>query len=64
MNAKTHYCPIKSTDILFVSREMENYGQYNDLLIVSVSRRLDQPLLTFDNDLGKACKRFEVKTIG
>jgi len=64
VNAKTHYCPIESTDILFASREMGDYGQYNDFLIVSVSRRLDQPLLTFDNDLRKACKRLEVKTIG
>ena len=64
MNAKTHYCPMEPTDILFASREMDNYGQYNDLLIVSVSRRLDQPLLTFDNDLRKACRRLEVKTIG
>ena len=63
MNAKATYCPTESVDTLFASREMRNYREHNDLLILSVSKRLDQPLLTYDQPLRKACQRFGVKTI-
>ena len=62
MNAKTICCPIQPVDILFASREMKDYRDYNDFLILAVSRRLGQPLLTYDNLLQKTCERFGVKT--
>jgi hypothetical protein len=62
-NAKTTYCPVEPVDILFASREMADYREYNDLLVLSVSRRMDQPLLTYDKPLQKACERFNVKTV-
>lgn len=62
MNAKTSYCTIESADILFASREMTDHRDYDDFLILSVSRRLGQPLLTYDKSLKKTCERLGVKT--
>jgi len=61
LNAKTIYCPIELADIVFASREMADYREYNDFLILSVARRLQQPLLTYDEPLGRTCERFGIK---
>jgi len=61
MSAKTVYSTIESADILFASQEIGDYREYNDLLILSVSKRLSQPLLTYDKSLQETCERFEVK---
>jgi len=62
LNAKTVYCTIESSDILFASQEITDHREYNDFLILSVSRRLRQPLLTYDEPLRRTCERLGLKT--
>ena len=63
MNAKTIYATIESTDILFTSREIKDHKEYNDFLILSVSKRREQPLFTYDNPLRKTCQRLGIKIL-
>lgn len=63
LSARTIYCPIESSDILFASETMTGHKEYNDLLILSVSRRLRRPLFTYDRPLKRKCERFSIKTI-
>jgi len=63
LSAKTTYSPIESSDILFASETMTGHREYNDLLILSVSRRLRRPLFTYDGQLKRKCERFSIKTI-
>jgi hypothetical protein len=62
LGARTIYCPIESSDILFASETMTDHREYNDLLILSVSRRLRRSLFTYDGPLKKKCERFGIKT--
>jgi len=63
LNAKTIYCTIESADILFASRGIADHQEYNDFLVLSVSRRHRQPLPTYDESLRKTCERLGAKTI-
>jgi predicted nucleic acid-binding protein len=63
LGAKTIYYPVESTDVLFASQAMTEHRQYNDLLILSVSRRLHRSLFTYDEPLKKTCERLGIKTI-
>jgi len=63
LSAKTIYCPIEPSDILFAAEKMTGHREYNDLLILSVSRRLRRPLFTYDGQLKRKCERYGIKTI-
>lgn len=62
-NAKTIYHAIEAGDILFASREMADYSEYNDYLILSVSKKSREPLLTYDEALLKTCRRLGIDTV-
>ncbi|MEM3381589.1 MAG: hypothetical protein QXI59_05890 [Candidatus Bathyarchaeia archaeon] len=58
LNAETVYCAIEPSDIISATQEIRDYRDYNDFLILSVSRRLQQPLLTYDESLRRTCGMF------
>jgi uncharacterized protein len=59
-NAKAIFMACTADDILFSISRVENYRNYDDFLILSIAKRLDLPLFTFDNDLKKAAVKFKV----
>ncbi|MDW8358998.1 MAG: hypothetical protein RMK31_00235 [Candidatus Caldarchaeum sp.] len=48
--------PITFYDLMFVLNHRDKVNRYDDVIILSTSRRLDVPLLTFDMEL-KALER-------
>lgn len=48
--------PITFYDLMFVLNHRDKVNSYDDVIILSTSRRLDVPLLTFDMEL-KALER-------
>ena len=50
-------------DLLFALEAMEDYADYNDLLILSVSKRLNIPLFTYDRSLKRKAQQHGVKTL-
>ena len=59
-NAKTIFLTCTADDVLFSISRVNNYGIYDDYVILSIAKRLDLPLFTFDNDLKKAATKFNV----
>lgn len=60
---KSMCVPNTPDDIRFASSHIKNYGEYNDLVILSVARRLDLPLFTFDSDLKKIASKNQVRLL-
>ena len=56
-NEKTSFSPCTGDDILFAVTRMRHYEDYNDLVILSVARRLGVGLLTFDEELRRTAIR-------
>ena len=53
---KSQFAPNDSDDIRFAATRMKDYHEYNDLVILSVARRMDIPLLSFDEGLNKMAR--------
>ena len=56
-NEKTSFLPCTADDLRFAVTKMRSYSEYNDLLILSIARRLGSPFFTFDEDLARLAKR-------
>ena len=52
-NEKTVFAGCTPDDIEFAIRRMKSYHEYNDLIILSVARRMKVPLFSFDENLRK-----------
>lgn len=59
-NEKSSFSPCTTDDIRFAAKHMKEYSEYNDLVILSVAKRLNLPLFTFDEDLKKTARRASV----
>ena len=59
-NAKTVFVTCSADDLLYSISRVNNYGIYDDYVILSIAKRLDLPLFSFDNDLKKAATKFNV----
>jgi predicted nucleic acid-binding protein len=59
-NEKTEFSPCTADDLRFAVSHLREYHEYNDLVILSVAKRLDVPLFSFDDDLKKSAKRHAV----
>lgn len=60
-NEKTIFFQCTADDVRFSIARMNNYRNYNDYLILSVARRLELPLYTFDRELKKVTAKSGVK---
>ena len=56
-NEKSVFAPCTPDDIRFATRLMKRYHEYNDLVILSVAKRMGLPLFSFD----EALKRLATK---
>jgi len=59
-NAKTVFVTCSVDDLLFSISRINNYGIYDDYVILSIAKRLELPLFTFDNDLKKTAAKSKV----
>jgi uncharacterized protein len=55
-NEKTEFAPCAPDDLRFAASRLRDYHEYNDLVILSVAKRLGVPLFSFDDDLKKNAK--------
>jgi len=62
-NEKTSFSPCTADDIRFAATRMKGYEEYNDLIILSLAKRLDLPLFTFDGELKKMAVRNAVRLL-
>lgn len=62
-HAKSDPVPTQVDDILFSIQRIEEYRDYNDLLILSAAKRMGHPLLTFDEELKRHADRHRVRTL-
>jgi rRNA-processing protein FCF1 len=60
-NEKTVFVQCTADDVRFSIARITNYRKYNDYLILSVARRLELPLYTFDLELKKEATKYGVK---
>ncbi|MDA4130893.1 MAG: PIN domain-containing protein [Thaumarchaeota archaeon] len=61
-NEKSVFCGCTADDIRFVTH-LRNYHNYNDYLILSVAKRLELPLFSFDEELEKIARKNAVRVI-
>ncbi len=59
---KSIFSPCTADDILFASK-VSSYSDYNDFVILSVAKRLELPLFTFDGELKKKAGKHGVKSL-
>jgi uncharacterized protein len=59
-NEKSAFAPCTPDDIRFATRLMKKYHEYNDLVILSVAKRLGLPLFSFDEALKKLAAKNSV----
>ena len=59
-NEKSAFAPCAPDDIRFATRLMKKYHEYNDLVILSVAKRLGLPLFSFDEALKKLAAKNSV----
>ena len=59
---KSVFSPSIADDILFASK-VSKYSDYNDYIILSIAKRLEFPLLTFDSQLRKKASKQGLKVI-
>ena len=62
-NEKTVFSPCAPDDIRFASNEITNYSDYNDFVILSIAKRLELPLFTFDRELARKAARKDVRIV-
>ena len=62
-NEKTVFSQCTADDIRFATARMRNYQEYNDLVILSVAKRLGLPLFTFDDELKQIAIQNSVKLV-
>jgi len=60
-NEKSSFSPCTADDIRFATTRMKDYSEYNDLVILSVAKRLGLPLFTFDEELKKIARKNSVR---
>ncbi len=63
-NEKTSFYACTADDIRFASTRMKDYDEFNDLVILSVAKRLELPLFTFDEQLNRMASRSSVRLLG
>jgi uncharacterized protein len=56
-NEKTRFSPCTEDDLRFAAGHLKDYHEYNDLVILSVAKRLGMSLFTFDEGLKKSARR-------
>jgi len=56
-NEKTDFSTCTADDLRFAVSHLRDYHDYNDLVILSVAKRLNAPLFSFDDDLKKSARR-------
>lgn len=59
---KSVFSSSTADDILFASK-VSRYSDYNDFVILSVAKRLEIPLFTFDGELKKKASKHGVKPL-
>jgi uncharacterized protein len=59
-NEKSVFAPCTPDDIRFATRLMKRYHEYNDLVILSVAKRMGLPLFSFDEALKKMATKNSV----
>ena len=52
-NEKSVFAPCTPDDVRFATRLMKKYHEYNDLVILSVAKRMGFPLFSFDEALNR-----------
>lgn len=57
------FSPCTEDDILFACSKLDSYKNYNDLVILSIAKRLDLQLFTFDEELKKIASKNSVPII-
>jgi len=62
-NEKASFSPCVADDIRFAVTRMEDYAQYNDLIVLSTAKRLGLALFTFDEELKKSAKDNSVRVV-
>ncbi len=62
-NEKTSFLPCSPDDLRFAVVKMKKYQEYNDLVILSVTKRVGLPLFTFDDDLHVMAHRNSIRLI-
>jgi len=62
-NEKTSLSQCTADDIRFASARMRNYQEYDDLVFLSVAKRLSLPLYTFDSELKQVAIRNSVRSV-
>lgn len=59
-NEKSTFAPCTPDDIRFATRRIRKYYEYNDLVILSVAKRMGFPLFSFDEALKKLAAKNSV----
>jgi predicted nucleic acid-binding protein len=59
-NEKSAFAPCTPDDIRFATRLMKRYHEYNDLIILSMAKRMGIPLFSFDEALKKLAAKNSV----
>ncbi|MHB8700305.1 MAG: PIN domain-containing protein [Nitrososphaerales archaeon] len=62
-NEKCVFSPCIVDDVRFAASRINNYKNYNDFVVLSVARRLELPLFTFDEDLRKIASKYGVRLL-
>jgi len=60
-NEKTTFFQCTADDVRFSIARITNYRNYNDYLIISVAKRVELPLYTFDLELKKEATKCGVR---
>jgi predicted nucleic acid-binding protein len=59
-NEKSLFSGCTADDVRFATN-VKNYKNYNDYLILSAAKRLEQPLFSFDDELEKIARKNAVR---
>ena len=62
-NEKTVYSACAPDDIRFAVVDLKNYANYNDCLILSLAKRVELPLFSFDRELERTAKKHSVRIL-
>jgi len=62
-NEKCQFTHCTADDIRFAVSRLDNYKNYNDFVILSIAKRLESPIYTFDGDLKKIAARNRVEVL-
>jgi predicted nucleic acid-binding protein len=62
-NEKSSFLSCTTDDLRFASVRMRGYPEYNDLVVLAAAKRLELPLLTFDEELRGLASRNSVRLL-